>query len=103
MINLIKYKYMVEFHLPAQMSPEYMNLIPAHKLKVKNYFDQNILQSYTLSYNLRKLWAVFLAKSKDEVEVYINELPLTNYMTYEIHELMFHETNDVLIPSFSLN
>lgn len=103
MINLLKYKFMVEFKLPEQMSQEYLNLIPSHKLKVKNYFDQNILQSYTLAYNLRKLWAVFLVNSKEDVIKYIDELPLSKYMSYEIHELMFHEVSDALIPSFSLN
>lgn len=103
MINLIKYKYMVVFELPEKMSPDFMSLIQPHKLKVANYFDQNILLSYTLSHNLRKLWAVFVAKSKEEVEDYINGLPLSKYMTYDIHELMFHESNDTPIPSFSLN
>lgn len=94
---------MVEFKLPEQMTQEYLSLIPSHKLKVKNYFDQNILQNYTLAYNLRKLWAIFTAKSKEEVHSYISELPLSQYMTYEIHELMFHETGSVITPTFSLN
>jgi len=94
---------MVEFHLPPTMSKEYLDLIPSHKLKIKNYFEQNILLTYTLSYHLHKLWAVFIAKSKEEVEGYIDELPLSKYMTYEVHDLMFHETSDIVIPTFSLN
>jgi hypothetical protein len=103
MINLIKYKYMVEFGLPITMSKEYLDLIPSHKLKIQNYFEQNILLTYTLSYKLDKLWAVFVAKSKEEVDGFIKELPLSKHMTYEIHDLMFHETSDIVIPTFSLN
>ena len=103
MINLIKYKYMVEFNLPEVMSKEYMDLIQLQRLKVRHYFEQHIVLSYTLSYKLHKLWAIFVGKSKEEVAQQIEQLPLSKYMTYEIHELMFHETTEVALPTFSLN
>ncbi len=103
MINLINYKYMVEFNLPQQIDKHYMDLIPLQRLKVKQYFDQKRLLSYTLSYKLHKLWAIFVGKSKEEVEQHILDLPLSKYMTYEIHDLMFHETTEHALPTFSLN
>jgi muconolactone delta-isomerase len=94
---------MVEFHLPEEIDKQYMELIHLQRLKVKHYFDQKILLSYTLSYKLHKLWAIFVGRSKEEVEQFILDLPLTKYMDYEIHDLMFHESTELALPTFSLN
>lgn len=99
----MKYKFMVEFEIPEVLDTEFYNLIPNQRLKVAQYFDQNILSSYTLSQDRTKLWAIFLAKSTNELEELINNLPLTKYMQYEISELMFHETHERILPHFSLN
>lgn len=103
MLSLMKYKYMVEFNLPQVKDSKFYGLIPAQRLKVAQYFDQNILQSYTLNQDRTKLWAIFLGSSYEEIENKVKDFPLTQYMEYEISELMFHETHDRVLPHFSLN
>lgn len=103
MINLMKYKYIVEFTLPRIKGDEFYKLIPEQRMKVAHYFDQNVLQSYTLNQDRTKLWAIFLGSSFDDIEGKVKDFPLTQFMSYEISELLFHETSDRVLPHFSLN
>ncbi|MDC1068482.1 hypothetical protein OAQ99_04915 [Candidatus Kapabacteria bacterium] len=99
----MKHKYMVEFRLPQIMGTEFYSLIPDQRLKVAHFFDQNVLQSYSLNNDRTKLWAIFFGSSEQEIEEKIQQLPLTVFMEYEICELMFHETINRVLPHFSLN
>lgn len=103
MLNLIKHKFMVEFDIPRDVGQEFFDLIPMQRLLVKQYFDQNILISYCVNQNRSKLWAIFLANSKDELEGYVEKLPLTSFMQYQCEELMFHEFSERELPYISLN
>lgn len=103
MKSLLKYKFMVEFDLPEIIDQSFIQLIPDQRLKIAHYFDQNILISYTLNQNRTKLWGVFQASSFEEVNNHITDMPLAKYMKWEVHELMFHESQEKVLPHFSLN
>ena len=94
---------MVEFNIPLDVDARFFNLIPNQRIKVKQYFDQNILVSYSLNQDRTKLWAIFLASSSSELESFIEDLPLSSYMTYKFQELMFHESQEKELPYISLN
>lgn len=103
MINLIKHKYMAEFDIPRNVDQEFFDLIPQQRIVVKDYFDQNILISYSLNQERTKLWAIFLATSPEELITYIEKMPLSSFMTYTVNELMFHEYSERELPYISLN
>ncbi|MEL6122396.1 MAG: hypothetical protein AAFQ02_07015 [Bacteroidota bacterium] len=94
-------QYMVEFDVPP-LSDDLLDLIPDQRDVVDDMFASGKLLSYSLTEDRRKLWAVMLAQSESELIMLIDMLPMTGYMDYNYHELMFHNTVH-LIPSMSLN
>jgi len=98
----MKKRYMVEFELPDELSQDFLSLIPAQKAMVSKLFSKGLLKSYSLAVDNSVLWAVFLAESEFEVLELISDLPLSDFMTPYISELMFHN-NDSNILQFSLN
>ena len=95
-------QFMVDFTLPEYISEEFEGLIPFQKQKVDSYIQEGILNSYMLSLEGQKLWAVFTANSEYDVLQFIAELPLTQFMTTKIS--MLNMNNGAYeIPGFSLN
>lgn len=97
----VKRQFMVEFSIPY-LTEVMINLIPKQKEAIKDLFMDTKLVSYTVSLDRTKVWALFLAHDTQELEESISYLPLTMYMKYRFHELMFHNTVH-LIPTMSLN
>ncbi len=97
------HQFMVDFTLPEEMNMQFMSLIPQQRLLVNDLFSRNILLTYTLSLDRKKLWATLIAETELEVIEVMESLPLTSYMSYEIHPLMFNEIVQESLPSFSLN
>lgn len=96
-------QYMVEFDLPAAMDEDFLNRIPAQRLKVEELMEKGALLSYSLSIDRQKLWGIFKADSELEVMEFISEFPLIEHMKPTITELMFHNMVAARIPLFSLN
>jgi muconolactone delta-isomerase len=94
---------MVEFDLPTHMDDEFMNRIPAQRLKIDEMMEKGVLLSYSLSADRQKLWCIVKADSEMDVMESISEFPLIKYMTPMITELMFHNMVAARIPLFSLN
>ncbi|MBI4429958.1 MAG: hypothetical protein HY562_12665 [Ignavibacteriales bacterium] len=94
--------YMVEFDIPP-LSEEIVALIPKQRLAVGVMMGAGTLLNYTLSADRRKLWAVVLGKSSEEIKEELQKFPLTRFMEYRIHELMFHEAATAGISKVSLN
>ncbi len=97
------YQYMVDFNLPQQMNREFMELIPLQREMVNRYFMEQRLFSYTLSKDRKKLWATFIAENESDVIEMVDAFPLTCFMEYEIHPLLFNELVKIGMPSISLN
>ncbi|MFN8288391.1 MAG: hypothetical protein U0V74_16660 [Chitinophagales bacterium] len=95
--------YMVEIELPAFMGPDFMELIPKQREYVNTMFDKGTITGYSLTADRSKLWVSVAADSMAEVDGIIRKFPILRYITYNIHELMLHESAMVLIPSISLN
>ena len=68
----------------------------------KKMKKQGAIKSYSLAIDRSKLWAVMLAESEFDVLEHIAQMPLSNYMTPNISELMFHNAADSVMQ-FSLN
>ncbi len=96
-------QYLVDFTLPDELDLQFMNLIPQQRVIVNELFVEKTLLSYSLSLDRKKLWATFLAENEVELIEIIESFPLTIYMNYEVHPLMFNELAKQGMPSISLN
>ena len=94
---------MIEFELPSVMDEEFMQKIPAQRLKVNEMMENGKILSYSLSADRQKLWCILKAESELEAIEAISEFPLIGYMDPTITELMFHNMVAARIPLFSLN
>lgn len=93
--------YMVEFEVP-QLTEEMLALIPRQRYVIDQLMFQKKIVSYALTLSRSKLWIVFIASSESELVYLIDSLPMTKYLSYDYHELMFHNAAQFL-PSMSLN
>ncbi len=98
----MKKTFMIEFDLPAAFTEEFMALIPRQRYVINTMLAEGVIKSYSLAMDRSKLWAVMLAESEFEVMESISRMPLSNYMTPHISELMFHNAADAVMQ-FSLN
>ena len=92
---------MVEFAIPP-LNEEMIALIPRQRHMIDQYMSQEKVISYALSEDRSQLWAVFKANSEEELEQMIETLPMTSFMEYEYHALMFNNMLQI-IPALSLN
>ncbi len=98
----MKKTFMVEFELPETFTEEFMALIPRQRYVVNTMLAEGRLKSYSLSMDRSKLWVVLLAQSEFEVLEAIALMPLSDYMSPNISELMFHNSAEAVMH-FSLN
>lgn len=98
----MKNQYMVEFQVPVPLTEELLSMIPDQRKAINELFIEGKLVSYSLAMDRSKVYAIFLAQGEDELIRAVNLLPLTVFMDYDFHELMFHNTIH-LIPTMSLN
>lgn len=96
-------QYMVEFKLPEVMDMEFMSLVPKQRKMVNDLFMEKTLLTYTLSMDRTRLWATVLAENEFDVIDIMEEFPLTPFMSYAIHPLMFNEIAMQGMPAISLN
>ncbi len=99
---MMKKPYMVEFELPAEYDENFIALIPAQRRTVNEMMSAGKLQSYALSLDRTKLWAVMLADSELEVLEMIASMPLCEYMKPYISELFFYNAAE-MVMQFSVN
>jgi hypothetical protein len=95
-------KFMVEFAVPHVFTQDMSDTIPEQQKAVDEYFLEGKLLSYTLAKDRHKLWAIFVSPSEDKLIVLIDNLPMTKFLKYDYHEVLFHEMVS-LIPALSLN
>ena len=96
-------QYMVDITLPEYISEEFMSLIPFQRSQVNRLMGHGILNSYSLSMDRGRIWAVVNADTQKEAERTIGSFPLVKFMRYEIHELAFNNNIAQIMPRFSLN
>ena len=98
----MKRAFMIEFDLPETFNEEFLALIPRQRDMINQMLMDGKIKSYSLSMDRAKLWTVVAANSEFEAMEIIAQLPLTDYMTPMIHELMFYNASEVMLQ-FSLN
>jgi hypothetical protein len=96
-------QFMIHIQLPAELSEEFVALIPDQRATINGLMRKGIIISYTLSFDRTQLWVVMDATSKVNVIEVLAEFPLIRFMKPEIHEIMFHNSIYVNVPRVSLN
>jgi muconolactone delta-isomerase len=96
-------QYMVEMELPPILDERFMSLIPSQRAKVNELMNNGRITTYTVALDRSKVWLTVTARGETEVVEMLTKLPLTTYMEYEIHELMFHQSVQLVMPNVSLN
>lgn len=95
--------YMVDIDLPEELTPEFMNLIPYQRAYITKMMKKGNIANYSLSFDRQKLWVVVKAESSFEVKQIISDFPIFNYIRFDIHNLLFHDTNSITTPQMWLN
>ena len=98
----MKRAYMIEFDLPTVLTEEFLALIPKQRYVINKMLIEGQLKAYSLALDRSKLWAVIAATSDFEVMEIISQMPLSDYMTPTVSELMFHNGAEI-VTEFSLN
>ncbi len=94
---------MIDITLPAEMTPEFISLIPRQREMVNRFMVEGKITCYSLSTDRQKLWIVANAESEYDVRMMLMKFPLVAYMSPEIHELMFHNNVSISFAQISLN
>lgn len=95
--------YMVTITLPGEFSEEFLALIPSQRAHVNQLMQKGVLTSYSLAKDRTRLWATFIANSREGVMRLIREMPLNKYMEVDIRELAFSNMPVRALPAVSLN
>lgn len=96
-------QFMVSSNLPESMDNNFVSLIPDQRVYIDTLIAKGIILSYSLSVDRTKLWVVFSCQNEKEVAKYLNRFPIAEYLEYEILELMFHNSTEMIFPAISLN
>ena len=94
--------FMVEFELPVYLTEDFIRQIPEHRRQTNELLADGIIKAYSLSMDRSKLWVVITATTEVDAMDQLLELPLTKYMTPDISELAFHNSEEMALH-FSLN
>jgi len=95
--------YMIDVDLAERLDEEFFRLIPYQRNYIRRMMKKGVISNYSFSNDRGKLWVIVHAGSLTEVKHIIGSFPIFNYMRFQIHYLLFHETNDALKPQLWLN
>jgi len=87
-----EYQFLVDFTLPNNLDEEFMDLIPYQRAMVNRLFKDGVLLNYALSLESSRLWCIINATSEIEVQTIVSDLPLTEFMKYEVNMLTFYNS-----------
>ncbi|GAA4847177.1 hypothetical protein [Algivirga pacifica] len=97
-------QYIIEAEMPEVLSENLMDLIPDDLEKVQQLMSEQVIYSYSMSADQKRVWVLIEAEDEEEVEDIMRGLEITEHLHYEIHELAFmQQSSSFNIPSFSLN
>lgn len=95
--------YFIEIDLPSIKDERFMEKIPEHRQCVQEWITKGMIRSYNVSLAKDKLWIVMYGTDFNKVADAIARMPLAEYFTTRITELLFTENNTHHLPEFSLN
>lgn len=79
------------------------SLIPSHRMVVNELFEEGKLVMYSVSADLTKWWCCISARDEYAVMEILGRMPIIEFLNPEIHDLMFYNGAEQLMPRISLN
>jgi muconolactone delta-isomerase len=83
---------MIVIRFVASFSEEFVALISHQRVQINHLMEKGIITGYSLSADRGTLWVSLLATSREAVEKTLRMMPLFKFMSYDIIELMFHNS-----------
>ncbi len=99
----MKSQYMVEMFLPEELDMDFMRMIPAHRAYINELISKGEIISYSISADRSKGWIIFLAEAAEAVLDIVQQFPIHQYITIEIHELFIHDGEAYRFPKLHFN
>jgi hypothetical protein len=94
-----KYQAIISF----EMDEDFMSLVPPHRTYINYLLNKGIIDTYAVSMEVQKSWITMNARTKKEVEDYLDKSPLSKYWYYEIVELFVYDSQSTRLPAVQLN
>lgn len=94
---------MVTITLPAEFTGDYVSLIPKQRAMIVKLLSKGKLSSFSLNSARTTAWMVVNSKSLSHLERMLERFPMHPYFTYDIAELILHDTEWAGLPKMVLN
>ena len=95
--------YIAIAELPEEFSSEFLQTIPAHRMVVNDYLERGIISSYSLAADRSMLWINITAENEDEAAKIEQRLPISNFVEFDVRELLFYNSSGSVLPQIILN
>ncbi len=96
-------EFMVDIDLFDADSAEFIQLIPRQRAVVNAMMYEGKIVQYSVSLDRTRLWMIMIARDEHQVVDYLNEFPLSRFMDFTIHPLMFSNSAHQTFSQISLN
>ena len=94
---------MVIIRLPAELTDEFIGLIPGHRAQVNALMGRGIITSYALALDRSALWTTIVAETAASVHELLDTLPLRKFMEPTVVPLAFSQSVSRQLQHISLN
>ena len=94
---------MVTITLPAEFTGAYVALIPKQRAMIVKLLSKGKLSSFSLNNTRTTAWMVANSKNLTSLERVLERFPMHEFFTYEISELILHDTEWAGLPKMVLN
>lgn len=94
--------FMVTIDLPAPLKNKLNGLMDKQSRAIRKLMASGKISFYGMSENGGKIWAIVEAESTIEVMELIGDLPIYEYISYDIQS-MDHVNVQNVLPQYSLN
>lgn len=98
-----KLLFMVEFILPQHLDKTFLKRLASQRAIADELFNDNILVSYSLSLERKRVWMMLSCESEREVKQIVEMFPFSTKLEYDYCLIDFRITKPLDLPEFSLN
>ena len=86
-----------------QWNEEMMKLIPDHRAIINSLIDEQVIEHYVVSMEIRTAWVTINAKTKLQVRKLLSESPFYKFWKLTINEIMVWDGQAYRLPAVQLN
>lgn len=94
---------MVEIKLPKEIDSNFMRKIPSHRAFISVLINKGKIQSYTINENRTLGWIIFNTLSEREVTELMEQMPIHEFINYQVHPILVHDSEIFRFPKMHMN